>query len=100
MNIGDIITVTYHGQSRKMIVVSYEKRTINGYSYIVYNLIDVNARPGKELANHKLYVREDASVGEQLDMEGHLIGSEKEIQVGDYYMIKDESKKTSNGKTE
>ncbi len=92
MNIGDIISVAYQGQSRKMIVLSYEKRIINGYSYTVYNINDINDSANKKLLNHKLYVREDASISMQLDMEGHLVGSESEIQGGDYYMICDKTK--------
>ena len=95
MNIGDRITISYKGQSQEMIVLSHEEKTINGYKYTIYNLNGEKDRKNEKNTIHKLYVREDASTSMQLDMEGHLVGSEEEIQGGDYYMIYDKTKTTS-----
>ena len=101
MNNGDLVTVNYKGQSRKMIVLSHEERLINGYSYTVYNLGEIkDVQDGGENEIHRLYVNKNAPARDQLDMEGHLIGSEMEIQGGDYYMIKDKEtqKEDKNGR--
>ena len=55
MNNGDLVTVNYKGQSRKMIVLSHEERLINGYSYTVYNLGEIKDVPdGGENEIHRL----------------------------------------------
>ena len=76
MNDGDYFTATHGSFSQELMVIAVCKETISGTDYTVYYLDH----------DYTLYEKEGYTVGNPLDVTGHLIVDEKEIKGGDYYL--------------
>ena len=80
MDDGKIFTVTHGSFSQELIVIAVCKKKISGTDYNVHYVYD------QENREYALYEKEGYTVGNPLDVTGHLIVDEKEIKGGDYYL--------------
>ena len=79
MNIGDVLTVSYEGKISDLHIFAIDEE--KNQSYIVYRLMNVGEQ-------HLLYVKRGYTLPEGvLDIKGHTIIFEDEVNGADYYIM-------------
>lgn len=74
--IGACIKVIFKSLSQDLIIVSHKEEIFCNQNYIIYNFS----------TGHVLYVKDTFTLPQQINIEGRLIDSVKEIKGGDFYL--------------